>query len=73
MANPLFGRFRGSGQMPGPFGNMQNFVRQFNQFRNHFQGDPRQQVQNLLNSGQMTQEQFNQLSNMANQLKDFMK
>lgn len=73
MGNPLFGRFGGSGQMPGPLGNMQNFVKQFRNFQNQFKGDPRDQVQQLLNSGQMTQEQFNQLSNMANQLKDFMK
>ena len=59
--------------MPGPLGNMQNFVKQFRNFQNQFNGDPRDQVQQLLNSGQMTQEQFNQLSNIANQLKDFMK
>lgn len=44
------------------FGNMMN---QFNQFRSTFQGDPQQRVQELLNSGQMSQQQFNQLSNMA--------
>lgn len=31
---------------------------------------PMQQVQQLLDSGQMTQEQYNQLYNMAMQLKD---
>lgn len=57
-----------------PFGQNQNgfgfnnpmlMIQQFNQFRQNFQGDPRQQVQNLLNSGQMSQEQFNQLSSVA--------
>ena len=47
------------------FGNPMQMIQQFNQFRQTFHGDPRQQVQNLLNSGQMTQEQFNQLSSMA--------
>ena len=44
------------------------FVSNFNNFKNNFQGDPKMQVQNLLNSGQMTQEQFQQISQMANQL-----
>lgn len=62
--NPLFNMFGGqrSPQM-FPFG----MIQQFNQFRQTIQGDPRQQVQDLLNSGQMTQEQFNTLSSMAQQ------
>lgn len=62
--NPLFNMF-GNQQSGGPFNNMNNVIEQYNQFRSNFQGDPKQQVQNLLNSGQMTQNQFNQLSNMA--------
>lgn len=61
--NPLFNMF--GNQSNGPFSNMANVINQFNQFQSTFQGDPRQQVQNLLNSGQMSQEQFNQLSSMA--------
>lgn len=64
--NPLFNMFGGQQQM-FPF----NMIQQFNQFRQTFQGDPRQQVQNLLNSGQMTQEQFNNLSNIAQQFQQF--
>ena len=61
--NPLFNLF---GQNYNQNGNFPlNLVQQFNQFRSTFQGDPKQQVQNLLNSGQMTQEQFTQLSSMA--------
>ena len=68
MGNPFFNRFGNQGnQMPGPFGNMQNLMNQFQQFKSQFQGDPQQQVQELLNSGKMTQEQFNQLSGMAQQ------
>lgn len=55
------------------FGNMQNFMTQFNQFRNTFQGDPRQQVQQLLQSGRMTQEQYNQLYAMAKQIRGMMR
>lgn len=52
------------------FGNMQNFMNQFNQFRQNFgnQQNPQQMVQQLLDSGQMSQQQFNQLSRMANQI-----
>ena len=52
------------------FGNMQNFMNQFNQFRQNFGSnqDPQQVVQQLLDSGKMSQQQFNQLSQMANQI-----
>ena len=68
--NPLFNLLGGGGNpLQGtPFGNMMNFMQSFNQFRQTFQGDPKQQVQNLLNSGQMSQSQFNQLQQMAQQI-----
>lgn len=47
--------------------NLMQFMKDFEQFRNNFNGDPKAQVQGLLDSGQMTQEQFNQLSAMAQQ------
>jgi hypothetical protein len=51
------------------FGSMQNFNNQFNNFKQNFSqqgfGNPQALVQNMLNSGQMTQSQFNQLSAMA--------
>ena len=43
-----------------------------NQFRESFQGDPKQQVQQLLNSGKMSQDQYNQLSQMATQIQDML-
>ena len=36
-----------------------NFLQQFQQFKNNFHGDPRQQIQQLLNSGKITQTQYN--------------
>ena len=67
--NPLFNMFGGQQQGPQtfPFG----MIQQFNQFRQTFQGDPKQQVHNLLNSGRMTQEQFNNLSSMAQMFQQF--
>lgn len=62
MSNPLFGMFGNRSQVSNP---MSNMLTQFNQFKNSFNGDPRQKVQELLNSGQMSQEQFNQLREMA--------
>lgn len=50
---------------------LSNFFAQFNQFRQNFQQtgeDPRQKVQELLNSGKMTQEQFNFFRMMANKI-----
>lgn len=68
MANPLFNMFgTNMSPIPGRFGNFMNLVNQFNQFKQTFKGDPKQQVQNMLNSGQMTQNQFNQLQTIATQ------
>lgn len=68
MANQLFNLLGNVSQNNGPIGNMQNLVNQLNQFRNNFRGDPRQQVQELLNSGKMSQSQYNQLSQTATQI-----
>lgn len=53
---------------PGPTNNMTNLLSQFNQFRSTFSGNPEQQVKQLLQSGRMSQEQFNQFAQTANQL-----
>lgn len=74
--NPLFGNGGGAPQGNNPFamfGNMMNFMNQFNQFRQGVQGNPQQMVQNMIQNGQMSQDQFQQLSNMANQIMPFMK
>ena len=73
MSNPLFGGNGGNNNLFGPFGGMMGFMSQFNQFRSGLQGNPQQMVQNMLQNGQMSQEQFNQLSNMANQIIPFMR
>ena len=45
--------------------NFQNMLNEFNKFKNSFQGDPQQIVQELLRTGKMSQAQYNQLSQMA--------
>ena len=71
MGNPFFNQNSPTPQMNNPFGNMANMMSQFQQFKSNFQGDPRQKVQELINSGRMTQEQFNQLSQLAQQFQSF--
>ena len=53
--------------------NFGNFLTQFNQFRSTFSGNPEAQVKQLLQSGRMSQEQFNQLAQTANQLQQLIK
>ncbi len=71
MPNPLFNAL-GGGRMPGPMGQFQQMMQQFQQFRQNFQGDPKQEVQKLLQSGKMSQQQLNQLQAMAQQFRSFM-
>jgi hypothetical protein len=52
---------------------MGNFINQFNQFRSTFSGNPEAQVKQMLQSGRMSQEQFQQLSQMANQIMPLLK
>ena len=63
MKNPLF-NLLGGNQSALP----QNVVNAFQQFRNTFRGDPRQQIQQMLNSGRISQEQYNNAVRMANEL-----
>ena len=44
-------------------------LQRFNQFRQQFTGDPKAQVQQLLNSGKVSQEQYNRAVQMANQMR----
>ena len=59
MANPLFQALGGNQNATNPI------VQQMIGFKNQFQGDPQQKVQELLNSGKMTQEQCNSLMQQA--------
>jgi len=65
MSNPLF-QMMGGGGMPN------NIMQRFQQFRQMFQGDPRAQIQNLMNSGRVNQGQYNQAVQMANQFRQLL-
>lgn len=62
--NPLFSMMQN--QMPN------NLMQRFQQFQQMFRGDPRQQIQQMLNSGKVTQGQYNQAVQMAQQLQRMM-
>ena len=66
MSNPLFDSLGGV-KMPGPVGQFQNMIQQFRQFQNSFQGNPKAEVEKLLQSGAMSQQELNQLQQMAQQ------
>lgn len=75
MPNPIFnqvkqGNSQASTQKKG-FASPDDFMSQFNQFRNNFRGNPQEKVQQLLSSGQMSQQQFQKLQGMANMLQRF--
>ncbi len=61
MSNPLFGMMQN--QMP-----MNGILQRFQQFQRMFRGNPQQQVQQMLNSGRISQDQYNQAVQTAQQL-----
>jgi len=75
MPNPLFNLLNNSAQMPinTPMGNAMAMLKQFQQFRQNFNGDPKAEVMKLLNSGQMSQAQFNQYQQMAQQFQSLIR
>jgi hypothetical protein len=66
MANNLYNQF---GNQNNPFAQL---MQQARDFRKQFSGNPRQEVERLLQSGQMSQSQFNQYSQIAQQVAQMM-
>ena len=62
MSNPLYDQFNNR-----PTGDM---LTQFNRFRQNFRGNPQQMIQQMLNTGQISQDQLNMAMQKANQLKN---
>ena len=63
--NPFFNAL-GGGQMPGPMGG-------FKQFKANFKGDPKAEVEKMLQSGKISQDQLNKIQSMANQFQGLFK
>lgn len=75
MGNPLL-QFMGGGMVPmipNPLTNILRFKQELDKFQSSFHGDPKQKVQELLKSGQMTQEQYAQYEQLAKQIMPFLK
>ena len=66
MSNPLFSLLGGQNTMMNPL------MQRFQQFRQMFRGDPNQQIQQIMNSGKVNQQQYNQAVQMAQQLKQML-
>lgn len=66
MANPLFNAFGNSNQFGNLIQQAQEFKRQFSNI------NPRAEVERLLNSGEMSQQQFNEYSKIAQQVAQMM-
>ena len=77
MSNSIFHALGGTQQpapqLPGMAGQFQNMMQKFQQFRATFQGDPKQEVEKLLQSGRISQQQLNQVQGLAQQFMQFLK
>lgn len=63
MANPLFNAL--GGQQANP---MAQLVADAKRLQQTFNGNPKDEVQKLMNTGKLSQAQFNQYAQMANQI-----
>ena len=70
MSNPLFNALGGGmSQGNGPM----QMIQQFMQFRQNFKGDLKEEVQKMLQSGKISQQQLNQVQQMAGQFQHMLK
>ena len=55
-----------------PAYNALGLLQQFSQFRSNFRGNAQEQIQQMLQSGQITQDQYNMAVQKAQQLSQFL-
>lgn len=74
MNNPfsVLGNGNGGGRMPAPFGDFQQMMQQFQQFKSTFHGDPKAEVEKLLQSGRINQQQLDMVQGLARQFQSFL-
>ena len=63
MANNLYQSL--NGQQNNPF---QQIIAEIKRFQQNFQGNPKDEVQKMINDGRLSQAQFNQYAQMATQI-----
>lgn len=69
MSNPFYQAMGGN---VNPLGNFGQLVQKFQQFKTNFQGDPKAEVEKMLQSGALTQEQLNRAQAMARQFQNLL-
>lgn len=65
MSNPFMAALGGGNSF-------MQMLQQFQQFKANFHGDPKAEVEKLLQSGRLNQQQLNQLQQMAKQFQSLM-
>lgn len=68
MPNALFNALGGM-----PNNNISNLIQQVKQFQQTFKGDPKAEVERLVRTGQMSQDDFNRYAQIANQMMQMFK
>lgn len=63
MANPILS------QLPNNNNKGSNIVSKFIEFKNNFSGDPQQKINDMLNSGQVSQKDVDEATRLANMVK----
>lgn len=75
MANSILGN-KGSASPQPMSGNSMlspQMIQQFNQFKNTFRGNPKQQVMSMIRQGMRSNQQLQQAMNMAQQIQGFLR
>ncbi len=69
MSNPFYQAMGGN---VNPLGNFGQLMQKFQQFKTNFHGDPKAEVEKMLQSGALTQEQLNRAQAMARQFQNLL-
>ena len=69
MATPLFNALN---NQPINNNGIAQFINEVQNFKKTFTGNPKEEVERLVKTGKMSQEQFNHFANVANQIMAFM-
>lgn len=67
MKSPVFNAMGGANNSP------MQMIQQFRQFKSNFKGNPEEEIQKMLQSGKISQEQLNKAQQMANQFQSMFK
>lgn len=72
MSNPLFNSMMPNGGNPANQNPLMAFMSSLSQLKKTFNGDPNQAIQQMLNSGQISQEKYNEFAQQASQIQAMM-